>query len=592
MDEPETIATTRPKRWAEPFDPQMRDEDVRWLRSIPPFNALDPYAFPKATPLEGILRNDCRFRAIQPGEVVVREGDYGNSAFLILSGELEAFLQRFRPERLGRASVAPMRWTESLRQWWRRSRWPEVRTAAQIHPQGGTTLRRINDAPRLFLQDFEGLLSTEQTLTLKGGELFGETAAMYRTPRTATVVATTESLLLEIRWQGLKLLKRDPKLKTQLDDHYRQQWLPVHLRETPLLARVPPNHLDAIVQAAQLKTYGKLEWYADYRRTKQLSAAQQIEAEPLIAHCGSLPTELILIRSGFARVCHPHGAGWQTLAYLGKGQLFGLAELIYNHQRPAGSEPMALVDALRAVGMVDAIQIPAHLVAEHLLPFIDHTSVAPPRKPIASLRSDGSYAEAIADHRPALPEDLPSELPTGLLEFVVQHRLNNGLQAMVIDLDRCTRCDDCVRACAATHDGNPRFVRQGPRWDNLQFAEACMHCADPVCMVGCPTGAIHRNQDTGVVAIDDPTCIGCGVCAASCPYENIRMAEVRDPQGRLWQDVETAQPIAKATKCDLCQRQPAGPACQSACAHDALVRIDLSDLAAMKQFLQRSSKAA
>ena len=44
-------------------------------------------------------------------------------------------------------------------------------------------------------------------------------------------------------------------------------------------------------------------------------------------------------------------------------------------------------------------------------------------------------------------------------------------------------------------------------------------------MIGCPTGAIHRESATGVVMINDDTCIGCGTCAASCPYENIRMVE-------------------------------------------------------------------
>ena len=43
--------------------------------------------------------------------------------------------------------------------------------------------------------------------------------------------------------------------------------------------------------------------------------------------------------------------------------------------------------------------------------------------------------------------------------FLVEHRFVNGTASMLIDLDRCTRCDDCVRACAVAHDNNPRFVR-------------------------------------------------------------------------------------------------------------------------------------
>ena len=67
-----------------------------------------------------------------------------------------------------------------------------------------------------------------------------------------------------------------------------------------------------------------------------------------------------------------------------------------------------------------------------------------------------------------LTDDPADEIETGLLEFLVEHRFVNGTQAMMIDLNRCTRCDDCIRACASTHDNNPRFVRNGPE---IRFAD-------------------------------------------------------------------------------------------------------------------------
>jgi Fe-S-cluster-containing dehydrogenase component len=174
-----------------------------------------------------------------------------------------------------------------------------------------------------------------------------------------------------------------------------------------------------------------------------------------------------------------------------------------------------------------------------------------------------------------------------LLEFLVDHRLMNGQQAMVIDLDRCTRCDDCVRACAATHDNNPRFTRQGHRHGPLMIAQACMHCIDPVCMIGCPTGAIGRDPATGVVRINDRTCIGCSTCAQSCPYDNIQMVEIRDRRGALLIDQATGQPLAKATKCDLCTDLLGGPACQRACPHDALARLNLGNLGELSHWVAR-----
>jgi Fe-S-cluster-containing dehydrogenase component len=167
-----------------------------------------------------------------------------------------------------------------------------------------------------------------------------------------------------------------------------------------------------------------------------------------------------------------------------------------------------------------------------------------------------------------------------------EHRFLNGTKSMVIDMDRCTRCDDCVRACASTHDGNPRFLRHGPIIDNLIIANACMHCIDPVCMIGCPTGAIHRTSFGGEVVINPSTCIGCGACAANCPYDSIRMVEVRSKTGEFLVDDEF-QPLLKATKCDFCVEQTSGPACLNACPHDALSRTNLTRITPLTHWLKR-----
>ena len=165
-----------------------------------------------------------------------------------------------------------------------------------------------------------------------------------------------------------------------------------------------------------------------------------------------------------------------------------------------------------------------------------------------------------------------------LMEWAVEERYVNATQAMLIDLQKCTRCDDCVRACASTHEGNPRFIRHGRTFDNYMVANACMHCIDPVCLIGCPTGAIHRSVESGNVIINDETCIGCATCANSCPYDNIRLVEIREETGAVMTDPETERPIMKATKCDLCEGQLGGPACVRACPHDALHRIDFREL--------------
>jgi len=131
-----------------------------------------------------------------------------------------------------------------------------------------------------------------------------------------------------------------------------------------------------------------------------------------------------------------------------------------------------------------------------------------------------------------------------------------------------------------------RFLRHGPQYGHYMVANACMHCTDPVCMIGCPTGAIGRDETAGMVIINDLTCVGCSTCANACPYSNIRMVEIRDDKGAFILDQNNA-PVAKATKCDLCIDQPTGPSCEQACPHDALKRVDMRDKKEFGAWLHR-----
>lgn len=595
MDASTAVLVRRPQRWDQPLDPAMTEQDVNWLRTRNPFAVMRDDEFPKNTPLKGILANDCRILRVKRGQVVVREGDYGNSAFLVLSGSVRVSLEHLPDEVLGREEPKKRNWGQAVRQAFRRSHVAEVRDKQSITATGSMRLDEVDNCPAVFMQDFAGVFADRKSLSLGPGELFGEIAAMYRTPQTATVVAEDEATLVEIRWQGLRLLRRDRKFADQLEKHYREHWLLVHLRETPLLRFVPDDILKQLADATLMRSFGRMEWNADFDKIRKLPVQEQIEQEPLIAIEGHLPTDLILIRTGFARVSHMHGAGHQTTAYLGKGHVFGFDELAYNVLRRSSDPPMQLRQSLRAVGFVDTLHISIEFAAECLIPYIRRDDLpripnpgpaAPPEPP-----KDGERRSVKRDRPGEASNDKASapvkSISTGLLEFLVQERLTNAKQSMVIDLNRCTRCDDCVKACAATHDGNPRMTRSGVVHDGLMFAQACMHCTDPVCMIGCPTGAISRNSATGTVFINEPICIGCSTCANSCPYNNISMVEIRHESGNSFRDEATGLPILKATKCDLCQLQPSGPACQNACPHDALVRIDLSHLGPLDEWLGR-----
>jgi Fe-S-cluster-containing dehydrogenase component/CRP-like cAMP-binding protein len=579
---PKTI--NRPQRWDEPFDPNMTDAMVAELLTIQPLDSIDPAAFSKSVSLDGILRNDCRILDLKQGDIIVREGDYGSSAFLIISGEALVSMQSLPANLLGRSSHKKRGWGSAIAQLWTNSKGNETRNyenrpGSQHH---GTGLGTREDAAgtRVFLHDVPRVIPANQSIPLNEGEIFGEISALTRTPRSATIVANSTMRVLEIRWQGFReLLNRHAALRLHVEKLYRENSLRSHLRETEIFQDLKPDAIEKLADQATFESYGDFQWNQNFKSTQKKDISDRILSEPLIARQGEYVDGLILIRNGFARLSRQYGDGHQTVTYLGKGKAFGFRELVHNWK--VGEQRPWLL-SLRAIGYVDIIRIPTSVMESLVLPQLDDSKLPPPLA--APEAAAAPFALAPVDRRQEKREE---SMDKGLLEYLVEKRLINGTQALMIDLDRCTRCDDCVRACASTHDNNPRFVRQGEKYDHWMIANACMHCLDPVCMLGCPTGAIGRDQETGNVTINDMTCIGCSTCANSCPYSNIQMVEVNDKRGLPIVDTASGEPIRKATKCDLCSDQVGGPACQRACPHDALVRIDLTTPLPITQWSKR-----
>jgi anaerobic dimethyl sulfoxide reductase subunit B (iron-sulfur subunit) len=109
----------------------------------------------------------------------------------------------------------------------------------------------------------------------------------------------------------------------------------------------------------------------------------------------------------------------------------------------------------------------------------------------------------------------------------------------------CIGCRACEVACK-DKNGLPA----GPRFRRVQYIEggtypdvfaykvniSCNHCAEPACLPACPTGAIWKRPDNGIVDIDSTLCIGCRRCEATCPYG----APQWDPEAEI------------VKKCNLC----------------------------------------
>src|SRR6476646_10561217 len=144
------IAIPRPQRWDVPFG-QMTESDVDRLLAIEPFRGIDAGAFPSTVPLRGILLGVTRIGHYQAGDIVVREGDYGNSAFLVLSGSVRVMLERLDPTLLGREAPPRRSWMQAIAQLWHNSRVPEARAANRAAVTNGAGSREEDGTTRVFL---------------------------------------------------------------------------------------------------------------------------------------------------------------------------------------------------------------------------------------------------------------------------------------------------------------------------------------------------------------------------------------------------------------------------------------------------------
>ncbi len=115
---------------------------------------------------------------------------------------------------------------------------------------------------------------------------------------------------------------------------------------------------------------------------------------------------------------------------------------------------------------------------------------------------------------------------------------------LVIDLDTCVGCHGCVTACKGWNtqnygaplsdvdaygaDPSGTFLNRvfsyavqpgdgGPS-QTIHFPKSCLHCEDAPCVTVCPTGASYKRAADGIVLVNEDRCIGCGLCAWSCPY--------------------------------------------------------------------------
>ncbi len=266
----------------------------------------------------------------------------------------------------------------------------------------------------------------------------------------------------------------------------------------------------------------------------------------------------------------------RTLKYLGKGEILGEIGLLKGQPRSASCLAFDQHDRGQEQLKQDLEATPSRVELVKL-DRDDLASVSPAfRRTLEDIVDD--LIANLVENRP------PSATPVRkLLSQTVEFEklgLVQGQQLMLIDLEKCTRCGACVEACVDAHaDGRNRLYLDGPRFDKYLVPVTCRSCLDPVCMIGCPVGAISRG-DNGEIRIRNH-CIGCQLCADQCPYGSIHMSdrELGNSEPASLFQLETGVVLKeftqKAVVCDLCSSLgDHGPSCVYACPHDAAMRVD------------------
>jgi len=478
-------------------------------------------------------------RTLQPGQTLCTEGEYGSTAFVILSGEFEVFITSQRGAVRNR--VADGIW----------GLFGGIKTV--IEAVGGKA--RLSDLAGASLDDQQRILVDADDV------IIGEMTCLNRYPRSATVVATQPSEVLEIKRNILYMLQRNSASREILDQKYRSRSLSNRLQSLPILEPLEENVRKKAAEALR-------------DRVDLIS----VEPGQTIFEQGDPADHYYIIRLGFVKVSQTFQGTERVLNYLAPGSAFGEIGLLDDFRRIYAAEfepdtpPGTRTATCSALDHVELIRIQG----KHFRKLVQ-------RFP--------EIRKAMGDRMRELlqrDEDAKEQMKQVETEDFLEQGLYLAQSLLVLDLERCTRCDECTKACADTHDGVTRLVRDGLRFDKYLVASSCRSCMDPYCLVGCPVDAIHRNGESLEIEIED-YCIGCGLCANNCPYGNINMhgfpKQEVDEKGRLQTVYQIRssgkrKPVVqqRATTCDLCRSIDGKPSCVYACPHNAAFRMSGPEL--------------
>jgi carbon-monoxide dehydrogenase iron sulfur subunit len=159
------------------------------------------------------------------------------------------------------------------------------------------------------------------------------------------------------------------------------------------------------------------------------------------------------------------------------------------------------------------------------------------------------------------------------------------MKAIGVHMDRCTGCKTCELYCGTERGSEgktllkavqeapvpqPRVRVEGAQ--GVSFPLQCRHCLQAPCLDACLTGALLRDEKSGVVIIREDLCIGCWTCTAFCPYGVIYPS----PERKI------------AIKCDRCLYMEK-PVCVDVCPTAALTVVEVEGIEGMLREKRRET---
>ena len=424
---------------------------------------------------------------------------------------------------------------------------------SDIHtPVKGDIVFERNDYTNSFFSIVDGGVDIQVnpndpsiTVGLGQGAFFGEMGLLSGRRRTATVLASQPSLLIETpRRTMIKLINSVEAVKRVMDEVAVGRQI-----QTYIAPGIPMDELEELIRAVRVEEFDQGE---------------------VLFREGDAGDCLYLIQRGSVTVSREIGGKESVISYVAAGNYVGEMALISNAPRSATIKAAVPVEALRLDG--EKFQ---QLMA---------------RNPSVRQLMEDKYRGRMLENI----ESTKQPQAGGIIQFLVEQGLGEATDVLLIDESLCVRCDNCEKACAETHFGQSRLNREaGPTYESIHVPTSCRHCEHPHCMVDCPPDALRRNPN-GEVYVSD-SCIGCGNCERNCPYGVIHMAAPQPKKPGLlqwllfgrgpgpgqpdaeWLAAQGKGGAKKAVKCDMCKDIEGGASCVRACPTGAALRVNPSE---------------